>query len=176
MQAASITFSTALDNAQLEKELARLKKDIAKFEVDISVKTNQKGILTAQLEEAKKEYTDLQQRMREFRGLSGSEFETNPEVEKITARMQELDKSIAATESEIEKTELEIDRMNTKLEATQETYGELEQEAQRIESEQKDAVKRISELSNEMQALDLHRTLTGILIKISLFMRASVSN
>lgn len=156
MTAGSITFSTALDNAQLEKELSRLKKDIAKLEVDTSVKTNQKSILTAQLEEAKKEYLDLQQKMREFKGLSGSEFETNPEAGKITARMQELDKCIVATESEIEKTELEIGKMNTKLGAAKETYGEISQNAEHLKRTA-EAERRLQETLNETSPAEIAR-------------------
>lgn len=142
----SVILDVNMNVSDAEKELARLHKDIVKLESDLETKKSQKSIFSSQLEEAKKQYAELSHELRRFQGLSGAEYERNPEVARITGRMQELDTYIKRAETDIEKTTLEIDRMNTKLEATKETYDKIAGEADRT----KDGMKNAAEGANDL--------------------------
>ena len=64
----SITFSTALDNELLEKDLARLKSKILKIEGDLSQNHFKKNTLAEQLKAAKEELNALDKKRKIING------------------------------------------------------------------------------------------------------------
>lgn len=129
MHDGSITFSTSLDNAQLEKDLAGLTKKIEKKErdiADLSSKLNsaQKKSLfdAAELDAEKAKLEEIKDRLAEIRAMSKDKglgpMERNDAKELIPGMQGELREQqarVSALQAEWNKTENAVDRYTAQL-------------------------------------------------------------
>lgn len=127
----SVEIVVDMNVSDAEKELARLKEKIIKTQNEVDLSLKKKDVLTERLENAKKQYNDLQ---KQLRGFSFSELDTNPEANQIATEMQELEKYVADTEKELEKVNSAIEKGNVAIEATKSRYGEVVQLVENLKS------------------------------------------
>lgn len=125
----SITFSTALDNAQLEKELAKTKKEIEKQEQTISAQEEKKSPLVQQAQELEQKMRDARAEVLKYRadwaaGISGADKEQSVAIEKT----QQLEAEHAKVVSQIDKIDAKLQPVYTKLDGMKEKAGGIEKE------------------------------------------------
>lgn len=140
MQDGSITISTKLDNADLERELSKMKKQIEKLERSTSAQEAKKAPLVQQAQE-------LEVRMREARaevdryrsawaaGVSGADKEQSEAILKT----QQL-------EAEHAKVVAQIDKIDAKLQPAYQTLDEMKDSAGGL-------VKKLAEASDAASPL-----------------------
>lgn len=131
MVAGSITFSTELDNADLEKQLSDLKKKITKLDIDLAVKSSEKSALEKRLEGAREELDKLLASGK----VAGDTISFGEGVEGAAERAGELRARISETESEIEKLNKSIEDGKINLEAQKKVYGEIYQKVEDLRTE-----------------------------------------
>lgn len=143
MHDGSITFSTALDNAQLEKDLANLTKKIEKQEqkiADLSSKrdkTKEKGFFDgAALDAEKAKLQEIKDRLADIRAMSknkGYSVEQREEyAAQIPAVQQELKDQqmrVNGLQAEWNKTENALDRYSAQLSEAEDTLNRQKEEA-----------------------------------------------
>ena len=141
MQDGSITISTKLDNADLERELSKMKKQIEKLEQSTSAQEAKKAPLVQQAQE-------LEVRMREARaevdryrsawaaGVSGADKEQSEAISKT----QQL-------EAEHAKVVAQIDKIDAKLQPAYQTLDEMKDSAGGL-------VKKLAEASDAASPLE----------------------
>ena len=141
MSDGSITISTKLDNADLERELSKIKKQIEKLERSTSAQEAKKAPLVQQAQE-------LEVRMREARaevdryrsawaaGVSGADKEQSEAILKT----QQL-------EAEHAKVVAQIDKIDTKLQPAYQTLDEMKDSAGGL-------VKKLAEASDAASPLE----------------------
>lgn len=152
MHDGSITFSTALDNAQLEKDLAGLTKKIEKQErkiADLSVKRDkakEKGIFDMGVLDAEKaKLQEIKDRLAEIRALAKDKSYSVEQRESYATQVpvvqQELKDQqtrVNALQAEWNKTENAVERYSTLLSDAESTLDRQKAEAgelvQRIET------------------------------------------
>lgn len=152
MHNGSITFSTALDNAQLEKDLAGLTKKIEKQErkiADLSVKRDkakEKGIFDmgvldaekAKLQEIKDRLADIRAIAKD-KGYSVEQRESYAtQVPVVRQELKDQQTRVNALQAEWNKTENAVERYSTQLSDAESTLDRQKAEAgelvQRIET------------------------------------------
>lgn len=126
----SITFSTELDNGDLEKELARLKKKVLRLEEDLTVGTSKKNALAEKLKLAREEYKKLQADMTVS---GGGKIVRSDET---LSQMLELGNTIKETEAAIKKQNRALEETQMKLDGVKARYGEVAREASKLQSPQ----------------------------------------
>lgn len=126
----SIIFSTGLDNAQLEKELARVTKKIQGMEEKIQQKqaekmplVEQSKQLAANLDAAKARLEYMQNATR-----TGVEFFTRTETKDKEAAVKTMQSEWDKVQGQVEKYEAGIQKANIELNRQKETAGALEKE------------------------------------------------
>ena len=149
MKAGSITFSTELDNAELEKQLNGLTKKIEKKERDIAEITakrdqaKEKSLFdSAALDEEKSKLEEIKDRLAEIRArakdktLSLEDREAAKEL--IPSVKQEYDEQktrVQGLQAEWNKTEAAVERYNTQLSAAEKELDRQKSEAGHITEE-----------------------------------------
>lgn len=123
----SITFSTALDNEQLEKDLRRTEKEIDSLKRKVEEGKAEESFLKAQMEEARQATEEARQAVQRLRDELGVESDArlaedlkaaNREVSSLTGKLENQQ----FEQSWIEKM---LDRANEKISKTKEELGEL---------------------------------------------------
>ena len=129
MQAGSITFSTALDNEQLEKDLQSLTKKIEKKEREIAELTEKrdqaqkKGVFDAAvLDEEKAKLQELKDRLADLRNMSKDksyDLETREgyaaQISDVKQALEDQRTRVNALQKEWNQTESEVERYTSKL-------------------------------------------------------------
>lgn len=152
MHDGSITFSTALDNAQLEKDLAGLTKKIEKQErkiADLSAKRDkakEKGLFDmgvldaekAKLQEIKDRLADIRA-MAKDKGYSAAQREEYAvQIPTVQQELKDQQTRVNALQAEWNKTENAVERYSTQLSDAESTLDRQKAEAgelvQRIET------------------------------------------
>ena len=124
MQAGSITFSTALDNEQLEKDLQSLTKKIEKKEREIAELTakrdqaQKKGVFDAAvLDEEKAKLQELKDRLADLRNMSKDksyDLETREgyaaQISDVKQALEDQRTRVNALQKEGNQTESEVER------------------------------------------------------------------
>lgn len=152
MHDGSITFSTALDNAQLEKDLAGLTKKIEKQErkiADLSAKRDkakEKGIFdAAALDAEKAKLQEIKDRLADIRamakdkGYSAAQREEYAvQIPTVQQELKDQQTRVNALQAEWNKTENAVERYSTQLSDAESTLDRQKAEAgelvQRIET------------------------------------------
>ena len=143
MSEGSITFSTALDNAQLEKDLASLNKKIEKTEqkiADLTTKRNEareKGIFDgAVLDGEKAALQEIKDRLADIRAMSGDKSlapETREEAKALLPSVQEewsgQRTRVRMLQAEWDKTENAVDRYTAQLSDADAALSRYKEEA-----------------------------------------------
>ena len=113
-----ITYSTKLDNKQLEKDLARATKDVEKIESQLQKNrekrmplAEQAADLAAKLDEAKAKLEDLRAKDASFEGL---------------VRSPSLEKEMTAAQKTVDSLQMRYDQADARLGATDEAAKKLE--------------------------------------------------
>ncbi len=129
MQAGSITFSTALDNEHLEKDLQSLTKKIEKKEREIAELTEKrdlaqkKGVFDAAvLDEEKAKLQELKDRLADLRNMSKDksyDLETREgyaaQISDVKQALEDQRTRVNALQKEWNQTESEVERYTSKL-------------------------------------------------------------
>ena len=129
MKAGSITFSTALDNEQLEKDLQSLTKKIEKKEREIAELTEKrdlaqkKGVFDAAvLDEEKAKLQELKDRLADLRNMSKDksyDLETREgyaaQISDVKQALEDQRTRVNALQKEWNQTESEVERYTSKL-------------------------------------------------------------
>lgn len=152
MQAGSISFSTALDSAQLEKELARLKRRAFKLEGEIDEKLFNKDAAEKRLRELTEKYKKFAEDRAKLE--DGQYVFSEEDIESAKKMYQEIQK----TTSETEKLNSDINAAKLSLEYAKKRYGEIEQNKKSLEAsenarkETEAAEKRMEQVAEEAAA------------------------
>lgn len=143
MHDGSITFSTALDNAQLEKDLAGLTKKIEKQErkvADLTVKRDrakEKGIFDMEVLDAEKaKLQEIKDRLAEIRTVAkdksyslGAREEAKADIPIVQQELKDQQVRVNGLQAEWNRTENAVDRYTTQLSEAEDTLSRQKTEA-----------------------------------------------
>ena len=155
MHDGSITFSTALDNAQLERDLAKLTKKIEKQEqkiADLSTKRDkakEKGVFDGNVLDAEKaKLQEIKDRLAEIRATArdksysaGTREEMKALIPSVQEELREQQTRVNGLQAEWNKTENAVDRYTAQL-------SEAEGALDRQKAEAGELVRRIEEANS----------------------------
>lgn len=161
----SITFSTALDNKQLEKDLNALTKKIEKRERDVADLTSkrdqakEKGVFDAAvLDEEKAKLQELKDRLADIRAMSKDksiDLETRENyTAQIPALKQELDEQqfrVHGLQTEWNRTDAAMQRYSAKLSEAEQELSRQKEEAGRLVQQIEEAEKAAGGIGDMMQ-------------------------
>ncbi len=119
MHDGSITFSTALDNEQLEKELARLKRRVFKLEGEILEKESRRNDLVERRKRLNSEINELQQKRKL---LDGDAF---ADTSAVNEKISDIRGEISTINKEIGTLDTSLDSINSTLNYTKTRFGEV---------------------------------------------------
>ena len=157
MQAGSITFSTALDNAQLEKELSKLAKRIAQTEqmaADLTLKLDraksQSLFQAGELDAEKAKLQEIKNRLAEIKALSKDKTLSAADRAAYAARIPAVQQELSdqqtrvnllqtewnKTENAVERYERRLSEAGEKLDRQKEEAGELTRQLKQSEKAQ----------------------------------------
>lgn len=122
----SITFSTDLDNAKLEKQLQSLKKKISSIEGQISQKQAEKMPLVKQSAELAANLDAAKSRLEYMR--SGKEFFPAASVQEQAAAVKSIESDWNKAQGRVERYDAAISNANIKLDRQKEEAGAIAQE------------------------------------------------
>lgn len=122
----SITFSTDLDNAQLEKQLQSLKKKISSIEGQISQKQAEKMPLVKQSAELAANLDAAKSRLEYMQ--SGKEFFPTASVQEQAAAVKSIESDWNKAQGRVERYDAAISNANIKLDRQKEEAGAIAQE------------------------------------------------
>ena len=155
MPEGSITFSTALDNKQLEKDLAQQKKKIEKTETDIAQTQKKRTdaaktsvLKAAELDAEKVKLREIKDRLKEIQGLSKDRsisLESREmyaeQIPEVKAELGDQQTRVRMLQAEYNKLDNSVMRYDERLSAANATLegqkiraGELEQELNSVSS------------------------------------------
>ena len=168
MSEGSITFSTALDNAQLEKDLASLNKKIEKTEqkiADLTTKRNEareKGIFDgAVLDGEKAALQEIKDRLADIRAMSGDKSlapETREEAKALLPSVQEewsgQRTRVRMLQAEWDKTENAVDRYTAQLSDADAALSRYKEEAGYLHQQILEAGQARAELEKNAEVSD----------------------
>ena len=120
MHDGSITFSTALDNEQLEKELARLKRRVFKLEGEILEKESRRNDLVERRKRLNSEINELQQKRKL---LDGDAF---ADTSAVNEKISDIRGEISTINKEIGTLDTSLDSINSTLNYTKTRFGVVE--------------------------------------------------
>lgn len=181
MHDGSITFSTALDNAQMEKDLASLTKKIEKKEQEISDLTTkrdagkEKSLFdSVTLDEEKAKLQEIKDRLADIRAMSKDKslsLEKREEAKSMIPSVQEelsdQRSRVGKLQSEWDKTENAVDRYTAQLAEAEalltrqkEEAGYLQQQIAEAEQARAEVLEN-AEVSDQ-HIVDLERELLGL--------------
>lgn len=143
MHDGSITFSTALDNAQLEKDLAGLTKKIEKQErkvADLTVKRDrakEKGIFDMEVLDAEKaKLQEIKDRLAEIRTVAkdksyslGAREEAKADIPIVQQELKDQQVRVNGLQAEWNRTENAVDRYAAQLSEAEDTLSRQKTEA-----------------------------------------------
>lgn len=143
MHDGSITFSTALDNAQLEKDLAGLTKKIEKQErrvADLTVKrdrSKEKGIFDMKVLDAEKaKLQEIKDRLAEIRTVAkdksyslGAREEAKADIPIVQQELKDQRVRVNGLQAEWNRTENAVDRYAAQLSEAEDTLSRQKTEA-----------------------------------------------
>lgn len=149
MEAGSITFSTALDNKQLEKELSSLARKIEKKErdiVDLTAKRDharQKSLFDAALlDQEKAKLQEIKDRLADIRAMSKDKSLPIERREALKEQLPVVEEELAdqrtrvqMLQSEWDKLENQIDRYGQKIEDATEAVARQKEEAGELQQQ-----------------------------------------
>ena len=146
MSDGSITFSTELDNKDLERELSKLKKEIRSLETDVSKNSNARSPLIEQAEQIEKSMAEARAEAERYRlewmsGMAGADRGEIAAQEKAVQLKAEYDGVL----QKIEKYDNQIEKSNGRLDDAKAKAGELSKQLAAVgENSQKmgEAVKK----------------------------------
>jgi len=131
----SITFSTALDNKQLEKDLRKATQDVESLKRKIEKGGDDKTYLAAKLKSAMKAAQDARaeiERLQASMGVEGGSKELAQHIREATRDAERLSKQLeektakrTAIEEEMDKADLAIDGTKAKIRELTEEYERL---------------------------------------------------
>ncbi|WP_312282036.1 hypothetical protein, partial [Oscillibacter sp.] len=110
----SITFSTALDNAQLDKQLQSLKKKIISIEDKVSQKQAERTPFAEQSKQLAADLDAAKARLEYMK--SGREFFTSGQISAQTSMVKESEKAWVAVQSKVERYDTAINSATIELE------------------------------------------------------------
>lgn len=122
----SITFSTDLDNVQLEKQLQSLKKKISSIEGQISQKQAEKMPLVKQSAELAANLDAAKSRLEYMQ--SGKEFFPAASVQEQAAAVKSIESDWNKAQGRVERYDAAISNANIKLDRQKEEAGAIAQE------------------------------------------------
>ena len=144
----SITFSTALDNSQLEKEYKQAVKDIEQLEKELSKETDTKTGLETKLEEAQKaadaarkkleELYAEQQKLQEMKKIpapASAGVEVREKEKEITDQINQQQKELEYQETLEQKLSEKVDERKGKEKELNDLLNQRRQEAVQIEEQ-----------------------------------------
>lgn len=125
----SITFTTALDNKQLEKELMKTKKEIEKLELSTADHEKKKSPLVQQAQELEQKMKEARAEVLKYRadwaaGVAGADKNQSSAI----ARTQELEAAHAKVVAQIDKVDAKLYPAYEKLDAMKDKAGGIEKE------------------------------------------------
>ena len=125
----SVTFSTALDNKQLEKELIRTKKEIEKLEQTAAGQELKKSPLIQQAQELEQKIKAARAEVGKYQadwaaGVAGADKNQSMAI----SRAQELESTHAKVVAQIDKVDSKLSPAYEKLDAMKEKAGGIEKE------------------------------------------------
>lgn len=161
----SITFSTALDNKQLEKDLNALTKKIEKKERNVAGlaskrdQAKEKGVFdAAALDEEKAKLQELKDRLADIRAMSKDksiDLETRENyAAQIPALKQELEEQqvrVRGLQTEWNKTDAAAERYGVKLSEAEQELSRQKEEAGRLVQQIEEAEKAAGGMGDMMQ-------------------------
>lgn len=178
MHDGSITFSTELDNKQLEKDLAGLTKKIEKQEqkiADLSAKRDkvkEKSIFDVkELDAEKAKLKELKDQLAEVRAVSkdrsysqGAREEARAQIPGLQEELNEQRERVRMLQTEWNKTENAVDRYTAQMEQAKEVLSRQKEEAgyiqqQILEADQARADALASAEVSDQHIVDLNREL-----------------
>lgn len=165
MQAGSITFSTALDNEQLEKDLQSLTKKIEKKEKDIADLTakrdeaKEKGLFDmgtldaekAKLQEIKDQLTDLRNMSKDKAYSPETREDYAAQIPALKQEYEDQQTRVNALQREWNKVESSVDRYTAQITEAETELARQKEEAGGIALKIKEAEDRASELWMEIK-------------------------
>lgn len=125
----SITFNTSLDNKQLERELSKLKKDIAKLEESTAGQESKKSPLVQQAHELEQKMKTARAEVERYRsawtsGVSGADKDQSAAVVKA----QQLEAAHAGVVAQIDKIDTKLQPAYTTMDAMKIKAGDVAKE------------------------------------------------
>jgi hypothetical protein len=122
----SITFSTALDNGQLEKQLQSLSKRIGSIEDKISQKQAERAPLAEQSKQLAADLDAAKARLEYMK--SGQEFFTGAQVKTQTEAIKGMESDWSNVQGRVERYDAAISNATLELERSKEKAGGIAQE------------------------------------------------
>lgn len=126
MNAGSITFSTELDNKQLEKEYTAVVKKIEKLNSQINTAQSKRAPLVSQSTQIASTLDAAKARLEYMK--SGQEFFTSGSVNQQVAQVKSIQKDWNTVQAQVEKYDIKIAEANTELSANEERAGAVASE------------------------------------------------
>lgn len=132
----SIVFSTQLDNKDLEKQLAKTRKEIAKLQQSVYDKENKKSPLVQQAQELEEKMKAARAEVKKYgaqwqAGTTGSDKSQSEAI----AKLQQLEVQHGKIVEQVNRIDKSLLPAYTKLEGMQETAGGLEQQLAKTSQE-----------------------------------------
>lgn len=166
MHDGSITFSTALDNAQLEKDLSKLTKKIEKTEqeiADLSTKldaSREKSLFdAAELDAEKTKLQEIKDRLADIRAMSKDKSLNVEQRENAKAllpsaqeELRDQQARVNALQTEWNKTQSAVERYESKLTEAEDTLKRQKEEAGYLQQQIDEAVRKQNGFSNASDA------------------------
>ena len=131
----SITFSTALDNGQLEKDLKKAERDVESLKQKLAKADRSKTAIEEQLEHAKKAAEEARKAVEGLRQELGAESDSqlNEDFKKASQEAGTLRKQLDATEAKYSESAQQLDELAAKYEEARQRAKDLRAEADALE-------------------------------------------
>lgn len=148
----NITFSTVLDNKELERELSRLSKKIESIERDISGKQTEKSKWLQSAQELGAKLDSAKAKLYEMQTASKGAFSADQiNIQKET--VDSLQYQWNAAESQVEKYDRQIQSATKKLNETKEKAAQVADETERSGKNQKNFGSSIDGVNNRLSKM-----------------------
>jgi len=132
----SITFSTALDNDQLEKDLKKAERDVESLKRKLAKADRDKGAIEQEMERAREAVRETSQELDTLRGKLGIESDAQlaTDLSKATKEASALERAIDSVEKKQEAVARQMDEAAASYEEASQRASELRAEADGLDA------------------------------------------
>ncbi|WP_304598241.1 hypothetical protein [Adlercreutzia caecimuris] len=148
MEAGQITFSTALDNEQLEKELKQVEREIKSLEEKIARSNSTKSGIEEQMERADREIMQAKAHIEQLKAEAAS----FPATSNSAADFAETQAALNSIAAQIKADTELIDRQTAHIDGLNDQWQKADSKAKAYESQLASAKGRAAELGTELSA------------------------